>query len=329
MVHLATKTLAAIDAAIEADGGAAFRGLQRKAFDDLTDAFSTKEETFRTHLGASVIGRPCARDIWYSFHWAKKPTHKASLLRLFNRGHLEEARFVALLRLIGTELWTHTADGKQLRMGVGHFGGSLDSIIRGLPDLPDEPVLGEFKTHNDKSFSALVSDGVQRAKWEHYVQMNLYADAYQLRHSFYLAVNKNNDQLYGEIIPLDAAVVERYKQRAQSIIDSPEPPMRINPSPGWYQCKFCNHQTLCHSFEFPEINCRTCANSTPIADGIWQCETLGKPIGKDCTACERHVFNPTMLNNIEIMEMRSGTMVYRTPSGKIVDTATVRSIDLL
>lgn len=322
---IAEKTLIAIDESIERDNGSRFRGLQREEFNKLTDAFDAKEdEGFRTHLGASIIGRPCARDIWYGWHWAKRSQHSGRLLRLFNRGHLEEARFLAMLRLIGCEVWSTGADGKQLRISgcSGHFGGSLDAVASGIPDNPGVPHLCEFKTHGNKSFSLLKSEGVKQSKWEHYVQMQLYMHAQLLTDALYMAVNKDTDELYAELVPYVKETAERYLQRAQSIIDATEPPNRINSNASWYQCKCCSHLKMCHAFEYPEVNCRTCAHSSPAEDGRWYCERKSAGIPKNCQACDDHVYNPSMLNGIEIVEANQtdNWMIYRLADGTIIDT---------
>lgn len=70
------------------------------------------DDGHRWHLGASVIGKECWRQIWYGFRWVKKPTYvdargkdqKGRMLRLFNRGHKEEYRFVEWLRGMGHEV---------------------------------------------------------------------------------------------------------------------------------------------------------------------------------------------------------------------------------
>ena len=274
MATLATKTLAAINAALEADQGAKFRGILGTVMPLAGDAYSTKEDKFRSHLGASIIGRECAREIWYSFHWATANHFEGRMLRLFNRGHLEEPRFVALLLMIGCEVWQADENGKQFRISGyrGHYGGSLDAVIRGIPDLPDEPVLGEFKTHGDKSFQKLKDDGVMSAKWEHFVQMQQYMGKNNLRYALYLAVNKNDDEIYAELVAFDQQQYERYAQRAAMIIDTKEAPPKINQSPGWFKCKFCDHRGVCHDDSvLPERNCRTCMWSSVADNGEWHC----------------------------------------------------------
>lgn len=56
MIHLATKTVAAINEAIAADQGAQFRVHLGKILLHITDAYRGKDEGFRSHLGASLIG---------------------------------------------------------------------------------------------------------------------------------------------------------------------------------------------------------------------------------------------------------------------------------
>src|SRR5208283_4628088 len=56
---------------------------------------------FRKHLGASDIGHQCERYLWYKFRWMCEPKFSGRMLRLFNRGHLEEARFIEWLEGIG------------------------------------------------------------------------------------------------------------------------------------------------------------------------------------------------------------------------------------
>lgn len=38
---------------------------------------------FRDHLGASLIGKSCARALWYDFRWATPARHTGRILRLF------------------------------------------------------------------------------------------------------------------------------------------------------------------------------------------------------------------------------------------------------
>lgn len=307
----AELTLNLINEKLFQDQGTLFRHHLRDCLAKLDDAYRPTSFPFREHLGASLIGRECARELWLSFRWATLPENDGRMIRLFNRGHLEEGRFLALLLMIGCEVWQLDEHGKQFRVSghKGHFGGSLDAVIRGIPECPDLAILAEFKTHGEKSFVKLGTEPLREVKFEHYVQMQIYMGRNGLDRGLYLAVNKNTDELYAEIIYFDSVIYERYDQRSAMIIDSVEPPLRINESPGWYKCKFCGQADVCHGLKTPHRNCRTCRWSTPVADGKWICENEGLakhskslgysfpiqlPTDKQYQACEAYEEHPSI-----------------------------------
>jgi len=256
------------------------------------DAYRSDKETFRTHLGASIIGRDCAREIWYSFRWAAEKQFEGRMIRLFNRGHLEEGRFIALLTAIGVQLHQQDTDGKQFRISDcdGHFGGSCDGIAQGIPDLPGQWAIVEMKTHKADSFKKLQTEGMKNSKPEHYVQMQIYMHKFKIPAGLYLAVNKDNDDLYAEVVYLDEDTAIKYLERAGRIIQSEQPPARINESPGYWKCRFCDYHKICHRDSAPDKNCRTCMFSKPAENGSWVCGRWGCAIDKErqLAGCEEY-----------------------------------------
>ena len=99
-----------------------------RAIDD--DRAGNQKDSRRAHLGCSIIGRDCTREIWYSFRWASQVQWSGRMLRLFDRGQREEVTLVSLLRAIGCEVWDHTPRGDQYRVSFadGYIGGSVDGI---------------------------------------------------------------------------------------------------------------------------------------------------------------------------------------------------------
>lgn len=291
---LATKTLAAIDTGLEADQGGKYREFLGKVIPHMGDAYRGTDDGFRSHLGASMVGRACARDIWYGFRWARKPKFPARILRLFNRGHLEEARFIALLLSIGVQVFQQDSNGNQFRISDcgGHFGGSGDGVGIGIPDLPaGSPCLLEFKTHSLKSFEKLQKVGVKEAKPEHYVQMQTYMRKMGIGAALYGAVNKNDDALHLEIIFLDPVYADQFLERGRTIIMMREAPKRINESPGWFECRFCDNKLLCHGNEDPAVNCRTCHHvRVDVDNGGWICGQTGEVLSKEqqLAACKEY-----------------------------------------
>ena len=115
---------------------------------------------FRTHLGASLIGKECERALWYDFRWATKAKFPGRVLRLFETGNREEDRLVGNLRRTGaTVLELDPETGRQFRVQAhgGHFGGSLDGVAINLLEAPKTWHVLEFKTHSNKSFNDLAA----------------------------------------------------------------------------------------------------------------------------------------------------------------------------
>jgi len=290
----ARRTEAAIDAAIAADGGARFRELQRKWFPTIEDAYRGEDEDpFRSHLGASQIGRKCVREIWLGWRWTGVKEFPPRMLRLMNRGHLEEARFLALMEMIGVHL-SIPEDGGQERISDhgGHYGSALDAVMYGLPDAPEQWALGELKTHNTKSFVKLVAEGVAVAKPEHYSQMQSCMARRGIPLCLYVAVNKNDDDLYCELVALDQPAAAAISAKAQDIITRRNAPPRISEDPSYMDCKWCDRAAVCH---FPDRqpvlrNCRTCRHSVADLGGLWGCELHQHVLDKKAQlkGCDQH-----------------------------------------
>lgn len=303
-----------------ADQGASFRVWSGRILPHMDDAYRGEEEPFRSHMGASLIGRQCAREVWLSWHWAYKKKFDGRMLRLFNRGHLEEARFLAMLQMIGCPVANQDENGKQYRISGagGHFGGSGDGMAHGLPDLkPGSICLLEFKTHSEKSFVKLAGSnwdayvaaviagekgffkggGVKVAKPEHYTQMQIYMRKMGYAVTLYAAVNKNNDSVYMELVVLDEAHADKYIDLAERLVESPTPPRKLGSSIGWHECKWCDLKTVCHGLEEPALNCRTCAHAVPVmGKGEWGCNFNGQiiPKEKQFLGCTEYVVNPNL-----------------------------------
>lgn len=226
----------------------------------------------RNHLGASVLGDDCKAKSWNTFRWLKQEKFNGQKLRLFNRGHTEEARFVQWLRLVGFQVWEVDPEtGKQFRITGcnGHFGGSLDGI--GWREDTGYLLL-EFKTHNDKSYIKLEKDNVLVSKPMHYRQMCAYGRAYNLKYALYQAVNKNDDNLHYEIIPLNWSDADDLFRKADGIVHAATQPPRIAQVETYQDCKWCHYSGICHRGEPPDINCRSCRNARPVEGGEWFCQ---------------------------------------------------------
>ncbi|MFM2054709.1 MAG: hypothetical protein RL456_2746 [Pseudomonadota bacterium] len=286
----------------------------------------------RPHLGASVIGRECARALWYAFRWAVSVRHSGRVLRLFERGQNEEAVFVANLRAAGVEVLDRDSrTGEQFRFSDvgGHMGGSMDAQALGILEAPKTWHVCEFKTHGAKSFATLKANGLAKAKPEHAAQMQCYMHWSELTRAFYLAVCKDTDELYSERLRYDTAAATALIERARRIIQASEPPARISERPDWYLCKWCDAYDLCHQGAMPEVSCRTCVHAIPEdthqrkGTGRWSCARFGCDLPVDVqrqgAQCHEHVFIPALVPWLAVDANADENWVeYRTPDGRTV-----------
>lgn len=256
----------------------------------------------RPHMGCSEIGHPCDRWLWLKFRWAVNPEFNGRMLRLFQRGHDEEKKVVEDLRSVGCVI---DSTGVMQRtaifgadFGPTHLMGSADGVISsGLPGFEDVPHLLEIKTHNNDSFLALLKHGVKSQKPQHYVQMQMYMDAFRLEWALYAAVNKNNDSYYFERVRYNKQTADRYIERGLRLAHSERLPEPISTDPTWYQCKFCDGHAFCHKKEpLKQRNCRTCFHATPKPDGTFHCENFDDriPTAAQYDGCDEWIMHPDL-----------------------------------
>ena len=276
-------------------------------------------EQRRPHLGASIIGKKCDRAIWLEFRWANpRATFPGRILRLFRRGHLEESSVYADLRAAGyTVQDIDQATGKQYAFKDGHFGGSCDGMIVAGPGI-ESPELLEIKTHNAKSFADLLKHGVKASKPQHYSQMQVYCRAFGADRATYFAVCKDTDDIYTESVEHDAEFSKAMNDRAQRIIADQSPPPPISTDPTWYECKFCDSRDICNGSKLTtQVNCRTCAHSTPVRDGTWHCEHWGAAIPNvdaQLAGCDSHLLHPDLTPSQ--VQMRDERVIWLTKNGE-------------
>jgi hypothetical protein len=281
----------------------------------------------RHHLGGSQIGNPCERALWYQFRWADSPLFDGRQLRLFETGDREEARLVANLRAIGCTVWAVDPDtGRQISFTAcdGHFALSLDGVIEGLPDAPKTVHTFEAKTMNDKNFASLKKDGVEKSKPIYWAQCQIGMHMSGIERCAFVAVCKSTDEIYLERIHYDAAFAIGLIAKAERVVFSDKPPAKLSNDPAFFGCKFCDYRDVCHNAKPPEINCRTCAHSTPERGGdrAWSC-AAGKKFGKPC---ESHLFNPYGMG-WQVHDAGADWVEYQTTEGEIVRNEAGKSLE--
>lgn len=287
-------------------------------------AHEARQELPRPHLGASIIGHKCDRYIWLSFRWAVVEQFSGRILRLFRRGHMEEATVHEDLRLAGCKVQTiDPATRKQFRFDDGHFGGSCDGIItHGVPEAVKVPHLLEVKTHSTKSFKEVQERGVHISKPQHWAQMQVYMAAFDLEWALYYAVNKDTDEIYTERVQIAPPEPMKLFAKAQRLIASDRAPNPISTDPTWFECRYCAAHDQCHGSKLTkQVNCRTCLHSTAERDGRWTCAHWGVDIpdvDAQRAGCDEHLLHPDLVPPDWKMDPSpEHGVIWLTPHGKI------------
>jgi len=283
----------------------------------------------RQHLGASVVGKSrCGRRLWYDFRWASARLWEGRMLRLLERGHREEQWVVDDLRRIGVRVEDRDPEtGEQWRCSMlgGHFGGSADAVVLGIPEAPRTWHLLEVKTLNKKRWEDLARRGVAAANPDHHAQMQVYMGGLELDRAVYVGVCKDDDRWHVERVRRDREAFAAIEHSARSAIFSPEPLSRVSDDPSWHECRLCQHRPHCHLGQVSvlERNCRTCASSTPRDDGSWWCEAHARALSVDDqkAGCAEHLFVPAMLEPLVAVDgcddLGRRHVTYRVPGGGI------------
>lgn len=262
-----------------------------------------KAQRERLYLGASEIGHPCERALWYGFRKVLDPEFSGRILRLFETGHREEERMVAELKAIGCEVLDRDPVTRRqwaIQAYGGHFRGHADGKIRRVPgEDPERWFLLEIKTSNAKRFREVVKHGVAAKRPKHWAQMQVYMGFMGLECALYEVHNKDSDALHAEIVLFDEEAFRELGAKAERIIFSDAPPERIRNDPNYYICRFCDYAPVCHDADAPAVHCRTCTHSTPV-DGGWACERFERPA---LDVCGDHLYIAPLL------EQRHGSVV--------------------
>lgn len=173
----------------------------------------------------------------------------------------------------------------------GHMSGYLDGICRHPIWTNNIWILLEFKTYNTKRFSVLVNKSVRISDPKYYGQIVLYMKYMGLPATLFLAVNKNDDDIWPEIVLPDEGTAISLLQIAHTVATSPVRPARIAESPAFFKCKTCIFTGPCHLREPVDVNCRSCTLCAPIDGGKFYCNKWNAQIPDETAllaGCAQH-----------------------------------------
>jgi len=295
-----------------------------QAMDDAIAAQHAAEPP-RGHLGMSAIGGPCDRLIWLKFRWSLPDTPAPRILRVFKVGNLLETAMIEWLKTVpGVELHTAGQDGKQINFKLfgGHFAGSLDGVIRGIPEAPKTWHVWECKTANTKRFADLCKVGIKEWAPEYWAQVQCYMGSIGMDRALFTVINKDDSAIYTERVNYEPMAWDALQARASRVLESYQPPPGAWKSPDDWQSKMKVNEGARGVYfgrELPSPNCRNCRHSAPVLNGddaAWGCRQRGELIdyARQITGCEFHEYI-TGLMPLECTGETSEGMAYKLPSG--------------
>lgn len=165
----------------------------------------------------------------------------------------------------------------------GHFGGSMDGKVW----LPKRygiggPVILEGKTSKTGStFTNLSKKGVALEKEQHFAQQSAYGYKTGIKKAVYICANKNDDNLYLEVIDLDHNLGKQCELKAARIIGDKDTPPKISMSKTFYKCGYCPAKTICHDGGICEKNCRSCLHCNAVENKQWFCDKWNAIVPKE------------------------------------------------
>jgi len=211
----------------------------------IDDALTRRPDKKRSYLGASELGYPCDRRVWYSYHMPeKREAIPPRVKRIFDMGHMIEEYVLDLLKDAGIIVWGEKPDGTQFGFKDDEIRGHADGIVKGIPE-SDQPHLLEIKSMNKSNFAKCEKRGIESEFYHYFIQMQIYMLKLELKNGLFISYCKDNSELYTERIKLDKMKAEFYLKRGKELVIENKTPDRKFKSSAYFECKFCPFKEEC------------------------------------------------------------------------------------
>lgn len=294
-----------------------------EAIDAELEAQQAKELP-RQYLGASGVGGNCERALFYNFRWSSTRSIAASGLKAIADGHAVEQVMIKRLRSVaGVELYVDD-NGKQIGFNdiSGHYQGSVDGIIRHEwlgEAIWENKATNVTKTEKLKKLKA-EDEGTALKRWDttYYYQAQVYMHHLGFKRHYLTCCTPGGRDVVSVITEYNESDALMMRDRAQRVIFGERPSVRASSDPAFYSCKWCAHWGICHGNVLPQVNCRTCAHSSPNPEGGWTCMKFDCALSYEdqLAGCFQHRFNPVLINGTPVERDDDDVITYRMASGE-------------
>lgn len=210
----------------------------------------------RGYLGASSIGHPCERQVWYQYNGYPAEPMGFKGICAIEDGHRSEDLIAARLRLIpGIQLETVDENGNQFGFSRfdEKFKGHIDGFIIGLLQAPKTPHIWENKAINEKKFAELKKmidkfgekNALQEWDYIFYIQAQIYMGEFDLDRHYLTACTPGGRDVISVRTDLNHEVYKATIAKAQRIISTKTAPERAFHSRAWKDCRWCKFADEC------------------------------------------------------------------------------------
>ena len=278
------------------------------AMDRAAENASANRPKKASPMGAASIGEQCERKVWLNFRIAGVEQFNAETLYRFEDGFNVEAVIANRLAAAGISIRTiDLQTGYQFGVSAvdGHLKGRIDGLIDNLIQAPAVTHVWECKATGDKSLALLVKAKAEHGEkaalkaWNdvYHAQAQIYMHLLGLTRHYLTASSPGARTTVSVRTNADPIFAQSILEKAERIKNAQELPFGISDDAMFFKCKMCSHNDLCHQNKVADVNCRTCAHSTPVANGEWSCSIYKKNVPEhfQVVGCEKHLFTPSLI----------------------------------
>jgi hypothetical protein len=224
-------------------------------------------------IGMASMSNPCLRAMWFNFRWARESNLPTRVLRIFEMGHASEKIIIDALAKAGVVI---TRQQEFVEGWGGHIAGFIDGVATNVPGAEKTEHLFEAKSMNDRIYKTVVKHGLKKAKFEHYVQMTMYMGKLGLKRGLYVAINKNDSEMYTERVRYNEGDYKEYMSRGMDVICHEGAPPNLFQNPKSQACIWCDFKPICYEAEPILKSCRSCVKIDIEDEGKWSCSLLNE-----------------------------------------------------